>query len=224
MVKVHVIEWSSLVKQLRSGREKAEKSHALCEEALVGSCLAEWADLAAKRKQMVDSVTAGIAGMMLNDASRREMAFRSLRPEKDERTRLLVDTNVFLDEPCQVWDDLEAAYSDQIKIFVPLAVFEEIDKLRKSWDRELQRKARWTMSMLREKLSIDSCGGGRGDGRGFWEMQDRQMDAEYQKRREITQGRDRSQDLRMWDPPPPSFHGRGHDAHPSLQQMLVIWF
>lgn len=157
-----------------------------------------WADLVANKKHMLDSVTSGLAGLMLTDASRREVAFRSLRPEKDERTRLLVDTNVYLDEPAHVWDQLEAVYADQIKIFVPLAVFEEVDKLRKSRDREVQGRARGIMALLREKLGGDSCKRTGGCASvGFWEMQEREVDAEYQQRREISESGNRSQDLRM---------------------------
>jgi hypothetical protein len=63
------------------------------------------------------------------DAARRENSWRSLRPEKESRTRLVIDTNVLIDEDVGTWDALETAHGNRVKIFVPQVVFEVSDPL-----------------------------------------------------------------------------------------------
>lgn len=94
--------WADFTEILKSAREQAGRSFSIKTEMLLEDCLSSWAELIAEKKRVVNSVTAGIAGMMLSEASRREVAHRSLRPEGEKRVRILVDTNVYIDEPVEV--------------------------------------------------------------------------------------------------------------------------
>ena len=49
------------------------------------------------------------AGVSLGKKTAEELAADSLRPAGDSRVRLLVDTNVYLNEPVETWAVLEVA-------------------------------------------------------------------------------------------------------------------
>jgi hypothetical protein len=62
-----------------------------------------------KRRGAVQAVTDAMAGVSLGKKTAEELAADSLRPAGDSRVRLLVDTNVYLNEPVETWAVLEVA-------------------------------------------------------------------------------------------------------------------
>ena len=117
---------------------------------------------------------------------------------KTDKRRLLLDTNVFLEEVHDVadwWTRTELALAPDYVILIPTAVFEELDRLRSGTDdrgrqaREVLRHldARFTQQQKQHMVPK------------FWDLQDREVDRYYQQRARASARFDerRENDLRI---------------------------
>ena len=166
-----------------------------------------------KREQQkdaeMDALQASMAALRLKqeqEAQEREQAKKlesleycaanSLTPRADERMRLVIDTNVYLEithEPARMWDEFERQHSATAKVFIPQVVLEEIDKMRHHSHADKSAYARTMMRYLERKFK-----GTRANRASFWELQDREIDERYRRKVSGTAAGKRSCDMRIF--------------------------
>ncbi|EKX44421.1 hypothetical protein GUITHDRAFT_109542 [Guillardia theta CCMP2712] len=124
------------------------------------------------------------------DSAMEVMAARSLRPEDDARSRLMIDTNIYLDASPDFCSWLERLDQKKVKVFIPIAVFEELDKKRSNGNEKISFQARSTFRHIERALKRSNSHSLL----SFWELQDRRVDDHY---RRTIGGDARSFDLRI---------------------------
>eukprot|EP00960_Hanusia_phi_P002542 73957-Hanusia_phi.AAC.2 len=124
------------------------------------------------------------------DNSIEVFAARSLKPEGDKRMRLVIDTNIYLDANPDFCSWLETLNQTQVKVFIPIAVFEELDRKRSNCNEKVSFQARSTFRHIERALKRSNSQSLT----SFWELQDRRVDDHY---RRAIGGDGRSFDLRI---------------------------
>jgi hypothetical protein len=124
ILKQHLSAWADVAYSTRK-EDKIVKSFSYRRDlALKDSAFCALLEAKAAVKQMTQRMSQLGLSQEQADAARRESSWRSLRPVKEDRTRLVIDTNVLIAEDVDTWDALERIHGDKVKIFVPQVVFE----------------------------------------------------------------------------------------------------